>query len=519
MMESSADHMDAKEMHTFDAYTTFYVCLTLIVCVLVSYYIKHNRIYFLPESAGMMLVGVVIGGISTLYVDNLNLYKLNPEIFFFIYLPPIIFEAAYSLDRKLFFDNIGAIALYAMIGTIMNCFIIAYLTLLIGQSGIITSIDAKNPVEVLLFGALVSAVDPVATLSIMGSPELECNKTAYTLVFGESVLNDAIAMVLYRTFRKYYTPDGENFSASDLSTCFVEFFTVAGLSILLGCALGLVASFIYKHSEIEKFPNYEAALQLFFCYLCYALAEAIDLSGIMATFFNGLLLSHYNLHNLNKVAHEGSEFLFGTLVVVFETVTFLYMGFTTFTGEFQNWDKKFSAFAILFCLFGRAMSVFPLTYLANQCRRHGENYIPMRMQAIMWLAGLRGAIAFALSLEFPGPNSGTYASATLTIVFFTTFINGGLTNTALEMTGLKKGAFKGSQGDMMSGSGHSNLIGGHKYVQDMKQNVNNSFTRFWTNIDNRFLIPYFGGSVYDEIKNGNDHGSGYGAVSREELGA
>lgn len=63
-------------------------------------------------------------------------------------------------------------------------------------------IDTDSPLEALLFGALISAVDPVATLSIMGSAELNCDPLLYSLVFGESVLNDAVAVVLFRTFSK-----------------------------------------------------------------------------------------------------------------------------------------------------------------------------------------------------------------------------------------------------------------------------------------------------------------------------
>ena len=64
------------------------------------------------------------------------------------------------------------------------------------------SIDQNDPMEALLFGALISAVDPVATLSIMGNPELHCDPLLYSLVFGESVLNDAVAIVLFRVFFK-----------------------------------------------------------------------------------------------------------------------------------------------------------------------------------------------------------------------------------------------------------------------------------------------------------------------------
>jgi sodium/hydrogen exchanger 8 len=65
-------------------------------------------------------------------------------------------------------------------------------------------IDTSSPVEALMFGALISAVDPVATLSIMGNPEINCDRLLYSLVFGESVLNDAVSIVLFHTFATFY---------------------------------------------------------------------------------------------------------------------------------------------------------------------------------------------------------------------------------------------------------------------------------------------------------------------------
>ena len=194
----------------------------------------------------------------------------------------------------------GAITLYALFGTIISTFLVGYPIYFLAKLGIITGIDSSSPIESLLFGSLIAAVDPVGTLSILGNPELQCDPLLYSLVFGESVLNDAISIAIFHSLSKYYKPvdDSIDFSESDLPSVCLSFLTLSALSISVGIGLGLVASFIYRHTSLTKFPKFETTLLFLFCYLCYASAEAFDLSGILALFFHGIVLAHYNSYNL-----------------------------------------------------------------------------------------------------------------------------------------------------------------------------------------------------------------------------
>jgi len=430
--------MDAEEQHETDAFEVVFLNIILIICVFLAYFIKQYKLYFLPESAATMIIGVIIGGLVTFFLSDLTLYQFSPEFFFFVLLPPIIFEAGYSLEKQHFFTNIGAITLYAVFGTIISTFFVGGLTYLFAQKGYITGISTTNPMESLLFGALISAVDPVATLSIMNNPELQCNKLLYSLVFGESVLNDAVAIVLFKTFREYFDPESPDLSEWDIPKVFLSFFSVSVMSIVVGVLLGIMTSYLYKHTSISNYANLESTLLFLFCYFCYAVAESLGLSGIMALFFNGIILSHYNSHNLSEGSRHASEQIFATLATISETIVFLYMGMGAFTGKFANWNLKFSLFTMLFCVLGRFLNIIPLSRILNNFRRKQSEKIGCKMQMVLWFAGLRGAIAYALAENMPGENKSTYVSGTLSICMITTVICGGFTERILSLAGMKE---------------------------------------------------------------------------------
>ena len=117
----------------------------------------------------------------------------NVEFFMVVLLPPIIFESGYNLNRKIFLKNIGAILSYAFVGTLVSATVISVLLVLCKFYNL-TDLSMK---EICAFGSLISATDPVSVLAIMQRMNTELNLHAY--IFGESIFNDAVTIVLYRT--------------------------------------------------------------------------------------------------------------------------------------------------------------------------------------------------------------------------------------------------------------------------------------------------------------------------------
>jgi len=133
----------------------------------------------------------------------------------------------------------------------------------------------------------------------------------------------------------------------------------------------------YLPTRLRDYPKYEISLLFLFAYGSYAFAEAISLSGVMALFFCGVILSHYNSYNLSRQSQIASDHIFKSLGVMAEYLVFLYMGMGFFTGRFRRWDAGFIFLATLFCLIARFFNIFPLSFLANIGRRQK---IPIKMQ-------------------------------------------------------------------------------------------------------------------------------------------
>ncbi|XP_031676811.1 sodium/hydrogen exchanger 5 isoform X1 [Oncorhynchus kisutch] len=145
-----------------------------------------------PESCMLILLGLVLGGI-VLLTSKKQLYQLEPGLFFLFLLPTIVGDAGYFMPARLFFDNLGAILLYAVVGTLWNAFCTGFCLYGVKLLGIIDQKVQAGLMEFLLFGALISAVDPVAVLAVF--EEVHVNETLFIIVFGESLLNDAVTVV------------------------------------------------------------------------------------------------------------------------------------------------------------------------------------------------------------------------------------------------------------------------------------------------------------------------------------
>lgn len=154
--------------------------------------------HVVPESCLLIVVGLLVGGLiraSSPTSISQNIPVLDENLFFLYLLPPIILDAGYFLPIRPFTENLGTILVFAVVGTLWNIFFIGGMMYGVCQiEG--TRLGSVDLLSCLLFGSIISAVDPVAVLAVF--EEIHINELLHILVFGESLLNDAVTVVSER---------------------------------------------------------------------------------------------------------------------------------------------------------------------------------------------------------------------------------------------------------------------------------------------------------------------------------
>ncbi|XP_046641865.1 sodium/hydrogen exchanger 8-like [Daphnia pulicaria] len=420
----------AEEEH-HNSLSIFLVLVLLGICILLIHVMLKFHFHYVPESVAVIFIGALVGLFLKLMsyqnvADWAKEAAFSPTIFFLVLLPPIIFESGYNLHKGNFFQNIGSITVFAVFGTLISAMIVGSGVYLLGLADIAYKLSF---IESFAFGSLISAVDPVATLAIFQA--LDVDPVLNMLVFGESILNDAVAIVLTTTILEVDSPELHSMSGGQLVLHGVgRFCLMFFASAAIGVAFALASALLLKYVELRRNPSLEFSMMMVFTYLPYALAEGIHLSGIMAILFCGIVMSHYTHYNLSPITQITMKQTMRTIAFIAETSVFAYLGLGIFSFP-HRLEPALVIWSIVLCLFGRLVNIFPLSALVNRFRQHK---ITKKMMFIMWFSGLRGAIAYALSLhlEFEMETRRVIVTTTLIIVLFTILVLGGSTMPLLK---------------------------------------------------------------------------------------
>ncbi|XP_078171006.1 Na+/H+ antiporter 6 isoform X2 [Carex rostrata] len=419
----------------------------LVLSFVLGHVLRRRRFYYLPEASASLLIGLLVGGLASISNTEANISYLGGLTFLMYKLPFV---------------------------------------------------------ECLMFGALISATDPVTVLSIF--QELGTDVNLYALVFGESVLNDAMAISLYRTMSSVRS----NSSGQNFFLIIVQFLETFVGSLSAGVGVGFISALLFKYAglDIENLHNLESCLFVLFPYFSYMLAEGLGLSGIVSILFTGIVMKHYTYSNLSENSQQFASSFFHLISSLAETFVFIYMGFDIAMEE-HSWSHiGFIFFSIIFIVIARAANVFSCAYLVNLVRP-AHRKIPMKHQKALWYSGLRGAMAFALALqsvhELPDGHGKTIFSTTTAIVVLTVLLIGGSTGTmleALEVVG------DGPNNELESYEEHHDGYVSPTFEEgaSSQSNLRTKLKEFhktatsFSELDKNFLTPFFTSQTDDDLE-------------------
>ncbi|XP_047383786.1 sodium/hydrogen exchanger 5 isoform X1 [Sciurus carolinensis] len=399
----------------------YLVALWILVASLakIVFHLSRKVTSLVPESCLLILLGLVLGGI-VLAVAKKAEYQLEPGTFFLFLLPPIVLDSGYFMPSRLFFDNLGAILTYAVVGTLWNAFTTGAALWGLQQAGLVAPRVQAGLLDFLLFGSLISAVDPVAVLAVF--EEVHVNETLFIIVFGESLLNDAVTVVLYKVCNSFVEMGSANVQVTDYLKGVASLFVVS----LGGAAVGLVFAFLLALTTrfTKRVRIIEPLLVFLLAYAAYLTAEMASLSAILAVTMCGLGCKKYVEANISHKSRTAVKYTMKTLASCAETVIFMLLGISAVDSSKWAWDSGLVLGTLFFILFFRALGVVLQTWMLNQFRLVPLDKID---QVVMSYGGLRGAVAFALVILLDRtkvPAKDYFVATTIVVVFFTVIVQG-----------------------------------------------------------------------------------------------
>uniref|UniRef100_A0A8C7YD48 Sodium/hydrogen exchanger n=1 Tax=Oryzias sinensis TaxID=183150 RepID=A0A8C7YD48_9TELE len=428
---NSSEHRKAFPVLAFNyehVSKPFVISLWILLALLMKlgFHLIPRVSHIVPESCLLIFVGLLVGGIIKAMDQTPPV--LDTKLFFLYLLPPIILDAGYFLPIRPFTENMGTILVFAVVGTLWNAFFIG------GMMFAVCQIEAAQVGHVdllscLLFGSIISAVDPVAVLAVF--EEIHINELLHILVFGESLLNDAVTVVLYHLFEEF-AHEG-TVTVGDALLGVVSFFVVSVGGVMVGFIYGVLGAFTSRFTSHSRVI--EPLFVFLYSYMAYLSAEVFHLSGIMSLIACGVIMRPYVEANISHKSYTTIKYFLKMWSSVSETLIFIFLGVSTVEGP-HNWNWIFVIFTLILCLLSRVLGVVGLTFIINKFR---IIKLTKKDQFIVAYGGLRGAIAFSLGfLLTDTEKKDMFLTAIITVIFFTVFVQGMTIRPLVELLAVKK---------------------------------------------------------------------------------
>ncbi|KYC39984.1 sodium:proton antiporter [Scytonema hofmannii PCC 7110] len=322
---------------------------------------------------------LVIVGLGLAFAD-IRLVNLSPELILLIFLPPLLFEAAWNLKWSDLKRDLFPICLYAVLGVVIS---------ILGVAIGLNQFAGLSLSTALLIGASLSATDPVSVTALFR--ELGVPNRLTTLMEGESLFNDGMAVVAF-TFL-VGLPLGNAELA--LQPILVQLFAVVGIGVAVGGLIGFGISYATQRFDL---PLVEQSLTLVAAYGTYLMTENLGGSGVIGVVTTGLILGNFGSRigmnpRTRLIVSEFWEFI----AFFVNSIVFLLIGDQV---RFASLKENITIIAVTLgaMILMRAIAILLLSKLSNLLQ---ASKIPFPDQTVLWWGGLRGSVSIALALSVP----------------------------------------------------------------------------------------------------------------------
>ncbi len=351
----------------------------------------------LPETVILVLAGLVVSEVGW----GLS-QPLQPDIILYLFLPPLLFEAAFRLDLRLLRQSIGPVLVLAVPGVVLST----------GVAALAVHMALQLPWSAaLLFGGIMAATDPVAVLALfrrMGVPA-----RLAIIAEGESLFNDGTALVLFGAVLAMTTG---KLSASE------QFITLV-LEVMGGSAVGLAMGYIGSRiTALVDDHLVEMTISTALAYGSYVLAEYLRGSGVLATVFAGLVLGSYGRQiGMSETTRRLLDDLWEYLAFFANAVLFLLIGVVV-PGQGLLRRPGEVLIGIAAVLLGRIAVLYILAPLVTR----PQHRLPAKYRHVLFWGGVRGAVGVAATLSLPAalPHRDQIQTLAYGAIVFTLLVQG-----------------------------------------------------------------------------------------------
>jgi CPA1 family monovalent cation:H+ antiporter len=392
--------------------------LTIAAAILVL----TRRLKF-PFTVALVLIGAGLS-LSVRILPQLSLrdLEISPALILYVFLPVLIFESAFNLHGRLLRQNLSPVLTLAIPGLLLSTFVI----------GIIVKLTTPfSLVIALLLGAILSATDPIAVISVfrrLGAP-----RRLTILVEGESLFNDATSIVLARILLGVFLAG--QVSGTVVARGALDFVLVFIGGLAVGAVLGLIAGFLLGAVGSDLFV--EITLTTTLAYASFLIAENVfRVSGVTATLAAGLIVGGWGRMKISASVREHLDQFWAYIAFISNALIFLMVGLRVNFSELSV-NARLLAWTVVAMLVSRAIVIYGLMPLVGKLP--GAEPIGAAYRAVMFWGGLRGAVALAIVLSLPPfPERETLVALVMGAVLFTLLVQGLTIEPLVKWLGLDK---------------------------------------------------------------------------------